>query len=134
MLTVYGNLPVQKVISNGAQKVGDSISFEKVNIYGDFSTEQTNGFNMSYYIAIPYMCTLSFKDCENHASFNVNYGGAFVGGYLGVVNSGAIVPKTTLKVVANIGNIVTELQRKVSTLEGYIQYTMINALNNALNE
>ena len=105
MLTVYGNLPVQKVINNKAQKIGDSISFENVNIYGDFSTEQTNGSNMSYYIAIPYMCTLSFKDCENHASFNVNYGGAFVGGYLGVVNDGAIPCYVNFDGCTNYGNI-----------------------------
>ena len=51
-----------------------------------------------------------------------------------VVNCGAIVPKTTLKVMSNISNTVRELQRKVSTLESYIQHVMIDALNNALNE
>ena len=51
-----------------------------------------------------------------------------------VVESGAIVPRTTLKVMSNISNTVRELQRKVSTLESYIQYVMIDALNNALNE
>ena len=51
-----------------------------------------------------------------------------------VVNSGAIIPRTTLKVMSNISNTVRELQRKVSTLESYIQYVMIDALNNALNE
>ena len=51
-----------------------------------------------------------------------------------VVNSGVIAPKTTLKVMSNISNTVRELQRKVSTLESYIQYVMIDALNNALNE
>ena len=51
-----------------------------------------------------------------------------------VVNCGAIVPKSTLKVMTNISNIVRELQIKVSTLEGYIQYVMLDALKNALNE
>ena len=51
-----------------------------------------------------------------------------------VVESGAIAPRTTLKVMSNISNTVRELQRKVSTLESYIQYVMIDALNNALNE
>ena len=51
-----------------------------------------------------------------------------------VVNSGAIVPKTTLKVMTNISNVVRELQIKVSTLENYIQYVMLDALKNALNE
>ena len=51
-----------------------------------------------------------------------------------VVESGAIVPKSTLKVMSNISNTVRELQRKVSTLESYIQHVMTDALNNALNE
>lgn len=51
-----------------------------------------------------------------------------------VVNSGAIAPRTTLKVMSNISNTVRELQRKVSNLENYIQHVMIDALNNALNE
>ena len=51
-----------------------------------------------------------------------------------VVNSGAITPKSTLKVMCNINNVVRELQQKVSNLENYIQHVMIDALNNALNE
>ena len=51
-----------------------------------------------------------------------------------VVNSGAIAPRTTLKVMSNISNTVRELQRKVSNLENYIQHVMIDALNNALND
>ena len=51
-----------------------------------------------------------------------------------VVESGAIAPRTTLKVMSNISNVVRELQQKVSTLESYIQHVIIDALNNALNE
>lgn len=51
-----------------------------------------------------------------------------------IVNSGAIAPLSTLKVMCNINNVVRELQQKVSNLENYIQHVMIDALNNALNE
>ena len=51
-----------------------------------------------------------------------------------IVNTGAITPKSTLKVMCNITNVVRELQQKVSNLENYIQHVMIDALNNALNE
>ena len=51
-----------------------------------------------------------------------------------MVKGGAIAPKTTLKVMSNITNVVRELQQKVSNLENYIQHVMIDALNNALNE
>lgn len=51
-----------------------------------------------------------------------------------IVESGAITPKSSLKVMCNINNVVRELQQKVSNLEGYIQHVMIDALNNALNE
>ena len=51
-----------------------------------------------------------------------------------VVNSGVITPKSTLKVMCNINNVVRELQQKVSNLENYIQHVMTDALNNALNE
>lgn len=51
-----------------------------------------------------------------------------------IVNSGVITPKSTLKVMCNINNVVRELQQKVSNLENYIQHVMIDALNNALNE
>ena len=51
-----------------------------------------------------------------------------------VVESGAIAPKSILKVMCNINNVVRELQQKVSNLENYIQHVMIDALNNALND
>ena len=51
-----------------------------------------------------------------------------------IVNTGAIAPVSTLKVMCNINNVVRELQQKVSNLENYIQHVMIDALNNALNE
>ena len=51
-----------------------------------------------------------------------------------IVNTGTICPKSTLKVMCNINNVVRELQQKVSNLENYIQHVMIDALNNALNE
>ena len=51
-----------------------------------------------------------------------------------IVNTGTITPLSTLQVKNNIGNIVLELQQKVSNLENYIQHVMIDALNNALNE
>lgn len=105
LLAIYGNWPVQEIINNKAQNVGSSIAFNNVNVYGDFSDEQTSGTNMSFYMAIPYMSTLTFEDCENHASFNVNYGGAFLGGYLGVVNGGAIPCYVVFRNCTNYGNI-----------------------------
>ena len=84
---------------------------------------QTNNLTVVYQLAEEKVYECTNIDLITYAN-ETNY----------VVNSGAIAPKTTLKVMSNISNTVRELQRKVSTLESYIQYVMIDALNNALNE
>ena len=84
---------------------------------------QTNNLTVVYQLAEEKVYECTNIDLITYAN-ETNY----------IVESGAIVPKTTLKVMSNISNTVRELQRKVSTLESYIQYVMIDALNNALNE
>lgn len=84
---------------------------------------QTNNVTVVYQLAQEKVYECTNIDLITYAN-ETNY----------IVESGAIVPRTTLKVHNNISNIVRELQIKVSTLEGYIQYVMLDALKNALNE
>ena len=84
---------------------------------------QSNNVTVVYQLAEEkvYECTsIDLITYENETNF--------------IVNTGAITPKSTLKVMCNITNVVRELQQKVSNLENYIQHVMIDALNNALNE
>lgn len=84
---------------------------------------QANNVTVVYQLAEEkvYECTdLDLITYENETNF--------------ILNTGAITPKSTLKVMCNITNVVRELQQKVSNLENYIQHVMIDALNNALNE
>lgn len=87
------------------------------------SNLQTNPITVVYQLAQEKVYECTNIDLITYAN-ETNY----------IVESGPIVPKSILKVMCNINNVVRELQQKVSNLEGYIQYVMIDALNNALNE
>ena len=83
---------------------------------------QTNNVTVVYELAEEvYECTsIDLMTYKNETNY--------------IVTAGAITPKSTLKVMCNITNVVRELQQKVSNLENYIQHVKIDALNNALNE
>ena len=114
-------------------KVGGSANLMYININPNkLSTQdvagfkqwlQTNNVTVVYQLAEEevYECTsIDLMTYKNETNY--------------IVTAGAITPKSTLKVMCNITNVVRELQQKVSNLENYIQHVMIDALNNALNE
>ena len=114
-------------------KVGGSANLMYININPNkLSTQdvagfkqwlQTNNVTVVYQLAEEevYECTsIDLMTYKNETNY--------------IVTAGAITPKSTLKVMCNINNVVRELQQKVSNLENYIQHVMIDALNNALNE
>lgn len=125
---VIGAIPaVTSVYENGINHhtTGSTIyiTVPKTTLQEFITTLEANPITVVYQLEKEkvYECTsIDLMTYENETNF--------------MVNTGAITPKSTLKVMCNITNVVRELQQKVSNLENYIQHVMIDALNNALNE
>ncbi len=119
--TIYNNNIVNGIGISKDSNIGVSVDGRELATFKQWL--QANNVTVVYQLAEEKVYECTNIDLITYAN-ETNY----------IVESGVIVPKTTLKVMSNISNVVRELQIKVSTLESYIQYTILNALKNALNE